>query len=272
VKKYRDQFMIIVILLALILVAYVKKHKQPIQPDRQVQPDFPIPERIPEFVKVPVFRTSESSVFGDILSHSEENPFGGTSRSTNAHETGHGIHAYLRNKYSSALSKTVNGFYVLKDRGVIVEEPKIKKSQIAKFVPASLHSYRYDLYITGQKTWDDTPLYVYDEWNAYILGGKTNVDDVQNNRYKGEWIDGVSGCIDFSFYAIATAMSIKQNDPEYWNTNKQFRDFTIWNLKQAHETYNIGHKMKWFKWDKQDFLLKSFLTNDDTADMRKFVK
>ena len=281
--RYHDKLVIIVFLLLCVnIVVFKKRHP------RQISRNYEVPPRlieqepkeeppkkliVPEFVKVPIFRQSEKdSVFGDVLSHSEEKPFGGSNRSTNAHETGHGIHSYLRNKYTGIMHKKVNGFYALKDRGVIIEEPKIRKSQIAKFVPQSLHSYRYDLYIAGQKEWDDTPLYIYDEWNAYILGGKTNVDDVISNRYKGEWIDGVSGCIDFSFYAIATAMAIKQHDPEYWNSNKQYRDFTIWNLKEAHETYLVGHKMKWFKWDKQDALLRAFLTSSDAIEMRRFVK
>lgn len=230
------------------------------------------PTHIPEFVSVPKFRNSEpDSVFGDVLSHSQENPFGGKDRATNAHETGHGIHSYLRNKYTSELGKKVNGFYLLQDRGAIIEEPKMRKSDIAKFIPKSLHSYRYSLYIAGQREWDDTPLYIYDEWNAYILGGKTNVDDVEKGRYKGEWVDGVSGCIDFSFYAIATAMAVKQHDPTYWNNNKQYRDFTIWNLKEAQKTYTVGHKIKWFKWDKQDALMKAFLISPDASAMRKFV-
>jgi len=230
------------------------------------------PEIVPVFVDVPEFRSnSEQSVYGDTMRHSEESPFGDQhGRSTNVHETIHGIHSYLRNKYKSSNNR-VNGFYGLDGRGIIIEEPNIRKSQIKKFVPQNLRSFRYSLYLDRSAEWDDTPLYIYDEWTAYVLGGKCNVDDVQNNRYKGGWSDGVSGCLDFSIYAIALSMAVKEYDPDYWENNKQFRNYTIWNLREACKTYTIGHKMDQFKWDKQDALLIEFLTSSAAEPMRKFV-
>ena len=119
------------------------------------------------------------------MSHSEEVPFGDRAgRSTNAHETGHGIHSYLRNKYTAELGKRVNGFYGLSGRGIIVQEPNIRKSQVNRFIPSSVRGYRFPLYLERQKEWDDTPLYIYDEWNAYVLGGKCCVDDYQARRYQ----------------------------------------------------------------------------------------
>jgi hypothetical protein len=230
-------------------------------------------EVVPEFVEVPESRkNSEQSVYGDVMRHSQESPFGDKNgRSTNVHETVHGINSYLRNKYYES-KKVVNGFYALEGRGVIIDEPNMRKSNINKFVPESLQSFRYALYIDGSQAWDDKPLYIYDEWTAYVLGGKCNIEDVQNNRHKGEWSDGVSGCLDFSIYSIALSMAVKEIDPDYWASNKQFRDYTIWNLREAYKTYIVGHKMDQFKWDKQDALLKEFLSNPEAETMRKFVK
>lgn len=245
-------------------------------PDKPVEPapPKPDPEVIPTFVEVPTFRKSESgSVYGDILSHSKDLPFGDAhGRSTNSHETAHGIHSYLRNKYTRELGKRVNGFYCLGGRGVIIEEPKIRKSDANKFVPQKLRSYRWSTYMTGQKEWDDTPLYIYDEWVAYILGSKTNVDDVQNGRYKGGWTDGVSGCLGFSIYATAICMAVYEKDPEYWRMNKQFRDFTIWSLKESHKTYMLGHRMEQFKWNKQDILLNNLLSSPEGNQIREFMR
>ena len=75
-------------------------------------------ERVPTFVMVPEFRSSiEDSVYGDILSHSDKAPFGDSAgRATNSHETAHGIHSYLRNKYTvmkDGKLERFNGFYVL---------------------------------------------------------------------------------------------------------------------------------------------------------------
>tara|TARA_Y100000034_G_C6824421_1_gene371598 strand:- start:32 stop:994 length:963 start_codon:yes stop_codon:yes gene_type:complete len=243
-------------------------------PDRPSEPIPPRREYIPNFVMVPEFRKhSEESVYGDVMSHSKDSPFGDRAgRATNAHETAHGIHSYLRNKYTRERDRKVNGLYVLEGRGVIVEEPKMRKSDINKFVPKNLRSYRYDTYLAGQKAWDDTPLYIYDEWNAYILGGMTNVEDVQKGRYKGGWTDGVSGCLGFSIYAVATCMAVKEHDSVYWENNEQFRNLTIWLLYRSQETYKIGHRMEEFQWEKQDKLLNEFLTSSEAAPMREFIQ
>jgi hypothetical protein len=238
-------------------------------------PDEPVPDKeiVPNFVSVPTFRESEDSIYGDVLSHSKGKPYGDSGgRATNAHETAHGIHSYLRNTYSRLYGKKVNGFYCLQGRGVILEEPNIRKSQVNKFVPENLRSYRYKLYLAGQKEWDDTPLYIYDEWVAYVLGGMTGIEDVENGRHKEGWTDGVSGCLGFSIYAVSVCMAVKEHDPEYWESNKQFRNFTIWMLHKSQETYRIGHRMKEFSWKDQDDLLKELLTSESAAPMREFLE
>jgi hypothetical protein len=233
------------------------------------------PQRIvPTFVEVEKFRNVEGdSVYADVLSHSKEGAFGNAhGRATNVHETAHGIHSYLRNKYRREMGKKVNGFYVLEGRGVIIEEPNMRKSRIKEFLPQNLRSYRYSTYISGQQAWDDTPLYIYDEWAAYVLGGMTNIDDVQNGRYKGGWTDGVSGCLGFSIYAVATCMAVKKYDPDYWRENDQFRNFTIWMLQRAEKTFKLGREMEQFKWDKQDKLYNELLTSEAAAPMRAFIQ
>ena len=230
---------------------------------------------ISDFVDVPVFRstTETGTIYNDVLSHSPIAPFGNKSgRSTNVHETVHGINSYLRNKYTASLKKPVNGFYVLEGKGVVIEEPNIKKSDVNKFVPENLRSYRFKTYLAGQQEWDDFPLYLYDEWSAYVLGGKCNIEDAKNGRHLGGWTDGVSGCLGFSIYAVATAMAIKENDPSYWESNDQYRNFTIWMLKDSYDTFNAGRDMDEFKWKKQEDLLIELLTSSEAEPMRSFIK
>ena len=129
-------------------------------PKSDPAPEPPAPKAVePQFISVPKVRDGENSVLGDILSHSRGAPFGdGSGRSTNGHETTHGINSEIRNSHNS--QGKVNGFYVLEGRGVVIEEPNMRKSRVAEFVPQSLRSYRYGTYITGQSAWDDTPLYL----------------------------------------------------------------------------------------------------------------
>lgn len=246
---------------------------EPLPPEPK-QPEAP-KEVVPEFVEVKTYRKSEEgTVYGDVISHSKGAPFGDAhGRSTNAHETAHGIHSEIRNEYTAKLKKRVNGFYALKGRGVVIEEPGIKMSHAVKFIPENLRSYRYDLYMVKQlRDWNDTPLYICDEWNAYVLGGKCCVDDVKQGKHKGGWTDGVSGCLDFSIYTIALAMAVKEHDKDYWANHKQFKNWVIWNLKEANTTYLAGHRMKEFQWEKQDKLLKEFLESPGAAKMREFVQ
>ncbi len=240
-------------------------HTQSLVPDSK--------EIIPIFVSVPKFRSSEqNSIYGDVLGHSKARPHGDSGgRATNAHETSHSIHAYLRNMYTRQYGKRVNGFYCLKGRGVVIEEPNIRKSQVNKFVPKNLRSYRYNLYLGGM-AWDDTPLYIYDEWVAYVLGGMVNVEDIQKGRHKGGRTDGVSGCLGFSIYAVALCMAVKEHDPQYWESNTQFRNFTIWMLYKSQKTYKMGHRMKELQWKDQDDLLKELLTSSSAAPMRDFIR
>ncbi len=230
------------------------------------------PEQTPQFVAVEKVRSaSEASVYGDVMSHSHEAPFGNAhGRATNVHETNHGINSWLRNKHR--INNQVNGFYVLQDRGVILEEPQFRKSQVAKFVPQNLRADRFSMYITGQTAWDDTPTYILDEWVCYLNGAKCNVEDVQMGRYQGSWTDGVSGSLEFSIYSIALAMAVKEYEPTYWEQNPHFRSFVIWMLRESHETFMVGRTMDKFKWDKQDKLLQEFLTASSAEPMRKFVQ
>jgi hypothetical protein len=230
-------------------------------------------EIVPEFVKIPVYRhIIDDTVLSDVISRSKSQPFSFGTRSTRSHETTHGINSELRNFYTNSLQKKVNGFYVLEGRGVIIEEPNIKKSQVNKFVPENLKSYRWKTYFVSQDYWEDRPLYIMDEWSAYIIGGKSCVQDYKSGIYKDGWTDGVSGCLDFSIYTLALCMAIKEHDPEYWNNNKQFKSFVFWQLNEAYKTFMEGRKIDSFKWDKQDFLLKELINSPEGEPFRKMLE
>lgn len=226
-------------------------------------------EPAPTFITVEKVRPlTENSVYGDVISHSRETPYGNAhGRATNVHETTHGLNSWIRNNNSG---KRVNGFYVLQDRGIVIDEMRFRKNQVAKFVPQNLRSVRFSMYITGQAAWDDTPTYILDEWVCYVNGAKCNVEDVQAGRYQGDWTDGVSGSLEFSIYTIALAMAVKEYEPQSWSP--QFSSFLIWELQEAEKTFMVGRAMDKFKWDKQDTLLREFLTSSSAAPMRKFVR
>jgi hypothetical protein len=246
-------------------------------PPDATPPNNPVPPapivRMPEFIEVPLVnnRIKEDSLYADIINHSR-NPVLDHNRATNAHETTHMINNDIRNAATRQLGKKMNGFYVRQGKGVVVEEPKCKKNDIKEFLPQSLQSYRYKTYIAGQQAWNDQPLYIMDEAIAYWNDAMTNCEDVQKGRYKGGMVDGVSGCVDFSIYSIALAMAIEKRDPGYWQSNTQYRNFLIWYLKGAEETYKIGAQMKEFNgFAEQKRLLSTLRTGANAASMRDFI-
>lgn len=189
---------------------------------------------------------------------------------TLGHETSHGIHAYIRNSLNNT-GRIANGFYLLNGKAALVPEPKMRKSNIAAFVPASLRTSRYQLYIAGQTDWDDRPLYVADEWNAYINGSETGVDLAQRGLWRAGWRDGVTGTLEFSAFAVALAMAVERHDPRYFAAEEQFREFIAYNLKRAMALFFEGRKFRDFASAEQDQFYLAFRDGAETAEMRAFL-
>jgi hypothetical protein len=193
------------------------------------------------------------------------------SATTAGHETSHGIHAHLRN-YEAPSPFGWNAFYVLGDKVAFVAEPATRKSDVKAHIPTILRGDRYDLYIEGQVAWDDTPLYVFDEWNAYLNGAEVGVGQVQAGLYDGGWTDVVMGPLEFTVYAIATAKAVQAKDPEYFASNLQFRRFTAWNIARAMTLFATGRAMTEFEWDKQDDYAAALRTAPEAESLRQFTR
>lgn len=224
-----------------------------------------------EFIDVPKkTNIDDSTVYNDVISR-QSKPFGDhAGRHVNVHETAHGIHSDLRNEYQEKLGYRCNAFYCLKGKAVVLKEPNITIKDIKKYIPKNLKSYRYNLYFVEQlKDWNDVPTYILDEWNAYILGSECAVDDYQK-KIDTPKSDAVSGCLDFSIYSIATAMAVKELDPDYWQKNPEFKEFIKYNLKRAETAFFLGKDV--FKSSAQDKLLDSFLNDKESGNLKNFMK
>jgi hypothetical protein len=190
---------------------------------------------------------------------------------TAAHETSHGIHAHLR-VYVHQGNERVNAFYVLGDKAAYVVEPGIRKSAIATHVPVSLRGSRFALYITGQVAWDDTPLYIWDEWNAYVNGAEIGVDLATHGLWTRGWRDAVMGPIEFNVYALATAKAVQAGDPAYFASNTQFKEFLAWNLRRSMDLFRAGRVLPDFAWDEQDMYYDQLKTSADADALRRFTR
>jgi len=190
---------------------------------------------------------------------------------TAAHETTHGINSVLRNDYNDT-GDTANGFYALGDRAAIVVEPDIRKSQVNAYVPASLRGPRYQTYLVGQTDWDDTPLYLWDEWVAYTNGAAAGVDLVQCGKWSYGWRDAVMGPLEFTVYALAVGRAVAALDPGYFADYPQFREFLAWNARRAMDLYRAGSQMADFAWTDQDDYYQALRTGGDAEPLRAFAR
>lgn len=226
------------------------------------------------FIKVPKYNNIDDNclVYKDVMEYTKQKPFGNESgRNINVHETVHGIHSDYRNEYQKKLKYKVNALYCLDGNIILVREPNITIRHVIKYIPKNLQSYRYELYFVKQlPDWNDAPTYILDEWIAYILGSKCAVEDHQKgiNTHKS---DAVSGCLDFSIYATAFAMAVKEHDPEYWKKYPEFKETIRYHLIQAEKTLGQGLDVKEFNSEKQDKLYYSLLNDDDSKYIRDFL-
>lgn len=226
----------------------------------------------PVFVEIPKQREiNDHGAYQDVLSYSVEAPFGNEhGRATNVHETAHGIHAEYRNKYTLKLKRRVNALYMRDGKIALVKEPDFLLKHIAREIPVPLRGYRYQLYfIDQQQYWDDRPIYVFDEWTAYISGGECAVDDLAKDIVE-KGADAVSGCLEFSIYAVATYLTAKLRDPEYLAHEPQFKRVLYYNLTRAEQTFYAGREV--FKSTKQEALYNALQTHPEAAPVRDCLR
>lgn len=189
---------------------------------------------------------------------------------TFGHETSHGIHAHLRN-YENDTGARANAFYVLGDQAALVEEPDIRKSDMIPYVPASLRDFRFGTYVSGASSWDDTPLYIWDEWNAYVNGAEVGVGRVQEGKWNEGWRDQ-SGNFEFVVYAMALAHAVSELDPSYFADYAQFREFLMWNTERAMALFEQHQSMSEFQSDSVASYYAAFQTASDAEPLRQFIR
>jgi hypothetical protein len=173
-------------------------------------------------------------------------------KTTWAHESSHGIHSYLNNTYRKGTRSY--GMYVGNNKAAMIPQPNIKISDVAKKIPQSFRKVRYQLYLIDQaKEWNNDPLYVYDEWNAYVNGATTGIE---LNILEGT--DYLFSCLEFNVYSLYLCLTAKELDPSY--DSKQLLEFTAWNSVRSMTLYNKG-KDVYLQEVQQNAELRTFVIN-----------
>ncbi len=132
------------------------------------------------WVDVPALRSAGPGVSGDLASRAKERFGLQHGSATQVHENTHEVNSNVRERYGG--TRNVNAFYVLDGKAVVLASPKpLTLNSIATTLPAALQSTRHRSHLlTPQKDgvwrgipyegWTE-PLYVFDEWSAYLNGG-----------------------------------------------------------------------------------------------------
>lgn len=248
-----------------------------VQPDiKPKKPEEKPGNRVEWFEYASQKRLSDPS-WGDFLTDIENHlpeKFGTTYRDSNkitwSHETTHGIHSHLNMTYRKEGDKARSyGFYVGNNKAVMIPQPKIRITNIAEIIPQKLRGSRYQLYLVNQATsWNADPLYIYDEWNAYVNGATTGVELIQKSMFETNKTDSALACLEFNIYVLYACMATKELDSNY--DFKQLFEFTAWNSNRSMKVYHESYKHDVFNWDKHEYL-KFLQTSEDAKKLRVFV-
>ncbi|MEZ4335127.1 MAG: hypothetical protein R3B82_00675 [Sandaracinaceae bacterium] len=190
---------------------------------------------------------------------------------TYGHETSHGIHAHIRN-YLNDTGARANGFYVPGGQACLVREPMMRKSDVAAYVPSNLRWSRYSTYVSGAASWDDTPLYVWDEWNAYVNGAEVGVERATTGLWTSGWRGTVDGVIEFVVYGTAVAMAAEAREPGYFAREPNFLPFLAFELERSMTLFRQGQTISVMEWDEQDAYYERLRTSSEAAAMRDWLR
>lgn len=145
----------------------------------------------------------------------------GESNVNAAHETTHGVNSRLRQMYSGG----VNAFFVgYGGRAFVCREPRLRLSDVLPRVPTDVRDDGAGLYLQQQqRDWNGQPLYVLDEWTAYVNGATVGFD-----IGKPEWLE-LQRAIEFCGYATALLCAIEDLDPGYAD-KAALAEFVSWQI------------------------------------------
>jgi len=108
-----------------------------------------------------------------------------------AHETTHGLNSRIRN---SLRSPRTNAFYIYDGVAITATEPDFHITDFAANVPWNLRGRIYKMYVNN-RSWNDRPLYLFDEWCAYQNGSIVALEEKVASRD-----DSLESCLEMCVY------------------------------------------------------------------------
>lgn len=221
------------------------------------KPDPAIPVISVDIIDWPAVRSPNLSlgkILADVDSHLPAgHPYSDEDRITFCHESVHGVNNAIRNKYGWKY----NAFYVLNNKAILVLEPPTTIQKVANIIPKSWQGKVWQTYLVNQLgDWNDQPLYLGDEWTAYINGTLCGHElGIGGSRYASSM---ESSC-EFIGYLIGLAYIIKKECPTY--DDKQFRAWFMYNAERIMNLYKNEASER----------LELLRNSSDSMELRKFA-
>lgn len=129
-----------------------------------------------------------------------------------AHETTHGINNDIRNHVLNG----VNALYCLQNQTWILREPKFRKRDVLRFVPEDERKEGWKMYMEGQTAWDSRPLYILDEYSAYINGAVVHAEYLKLGAHMDRsYSADIKSAVAFRNYSHAVLRAVDELDPTY---------------------------------------------------------
>lgn len=222
-----------------------------------------------------VSKGSYAPFLQDVLAHTRQ-PAMCDTQDTTCHESTHRNCGEISGKYfrgGRGGNNAVAGFYVGNDRAVIIEEPPCLYADVKAQMPSGLKVGRYKFYVEGG--WQgkpSNPLYVFDEWVAYVAGARTGLQLAEAGRWRSGGQDCVKGCLEFTVISFALAKAVATRDPAYWKKADQMRNFMAWFANEAMGVHRKGMRFRPFQGFNQAEYLRELQSGASSEALRSFIK
>lgn len=200
--------------------------------------------------------TEGDGFFGDVLNQLPDGrakwyflPDGRKDWTTTAHEAHHCVNNRVGNRHG------ITGIYLGGGRAVRLRNPRILKSWVSEYVPPDLRGNMYRTYVAGQLGWEQTPLYLLDEWSCYITDARVALEN-QDQRQLGAKTTSVASCLSMAAIGAALCRAIQQYDPGYFSRSPEFLPTVGWMMRESFELYDLGLQVPSLNWDGGEFRRK----------------